>query len=451
MTDREELVRNRPLGAEAAALRSGAWDVLAHVARTCERVDALDGRISAFVAEPDRRGRLRAEAKAALARWPEPAERPALYGVPVGVKDIIHADGLATAAGSAVPTAALTGTQATVVERLRAAGAVVAGKTVTAEFAVTAPGPTRNPHHLEHTPGGSSSGSAAAVAAGMVPLAVGTQTVGSMIRPAAYCGVVGFKPSYGRVPVDGVIANAPGLDTVGLFASDVAGVALAAGVVCDDWRAGAVREAGDAGRGLPVLGVPTGPYLDRVDAPALAAFDARVERLRRAGFTVRRVPFMPDFETVYTQQFLVNRYEVARTHAEWFPRFGDLYRPQTLAAIREGHAVTEADYAAAREHQRRFRDRVHATMATEGLDLWITPAATGAAPEGLATTGNSVMCLPWSYAGLPALTVPAGTLAPGLPVGAQCVARFGADEELLGLAAAVETVTAPDTAAPDAV
>ncbi len=433
--------------AEAAALRSGERDPLAHVEQTCDRIAAIDGRIHAFVAEPDRRGRLRAEAAEVRARWPEPAEWPALYGVPVGVKDIMHADGLATGAGSAVPAGELTGEQSTVVTRLRAAGAVVAGKTVTAEFAVTAPGPTRNPHHFDHSPGGSSSGSAAAVAAGMVPLAIVTQTVGSMIRPAAYCGVVGFKPSYGRVPVTGVIANAPSLDTLGLFAADLAGVAHAAVVVCDCWRPEAAREATGAGRALPVLGVPTGPYLDRADADALAAFDARVERLRAAGFTVRRVPLMVDFDVVYAQQFVVNRYEVARTHAEWFPRFGDLYRPETVAAIRQGQAVAEADYAAAREHQRAFRDRVYATLAAEGVDLWITPAATGTAPRGLATTGNSVMCLPWSYAGVPALTVPAGSLAPGLPLGVQCVARAGADEELLSWAPAIEAATVMETAA----
>lgn len=443
MADTEELIRRRPLVAEAESLRSGGRDLLAHLADTCDRIDALDGQIRAFVAEPDRRGRLRAEAAEVHGRWPTPAERPALYGVPVGVKDIVHATGLATAAGSAVPADALTGRQAVVVERLRAAGAVVAGKTVTAEFAVTAPGPTRNPHHLGHSPGGSSSGSAAAVAAGMVPLAIGTQTVGSVIRPAAYCGVVGFKPTFGRIPVDGVIANAPSLDTLGLFATDVAGAARAAERVCDDWRGQTAGRAAGAVRALPVLGVPTGRYLDRADAAATEAFDAQVEQLRAAGFTVLAVPFMADFDDIFDQQFTVNRYEVARTHADWFPRFGELYRPETVAAIRQGQRVTAAAYAAARDHQRRFRDRVHQTLAAEGIDLWIAPAATGTAPKGLATTGDSVMCLPWTYAGLPALTVPAGTLAPGLPLGLQCVARAGADEELLDWAPAIEAAVAP--------
>ncbi|MBB5938385.1 amidase [Streptomyces zagrosensis] len=438
----EELIRHRPLAAEAASLRTGERDLLAHVEYTCDLIDAVDDHISAFVSEPDRLGRLRAEAEATRTRWPLPAERPALYGVPVGVKDIMHADGLATGAGSAVPAAELSGQQAVVVDRLRAAGAVVAGKTVTAEFAITAPGPTRNPHHLDHSPGGSSSGSAAAVAAGLVPLAIGTQTVGSMIRPAAYCGVVGYKPSYGRIPVDGVIANAPSLDTLGVFAADVAGVTRAAQVLCDDWRTKVAYGTAGASEALPVLGVPTGPYLARADAAAIDAFEEQQQRLREAGFTVLSVPFMPDFDEIYAQQFTVNRYEAARTHAEWFPRFGDLYREQTVAAIRQGQDVTADDYARALDHRREFRDRVHTTLTADGIDLWITPAATGIAPKGLATTGNSVMCLPWTYAGLPALTVPAGRLAPGLPLGLQCVARAGADEELLHWAPVIETVAA---------
>ncbi|WP_374205528.1 amidase family protein [Streptomyces sioyaensis] len=199
----------RSLVQEAAALRAGADDPVAAMHRSCDRIDDVDPQVRAFVPEAGRRTRLlEAARKRAAAGACEAAGRPALYGVPVGIKDIVHADGLPTRAGSALPPEVLGGPQATVVDRLCAAGALIAGKTVTAEFAVTAPGPTRNPHHLAHTPGGSSSGSAAAVAAGMVPLAIGTQTVGSMIRPAAYCGVVGFKPTYGRIPVAGVIPNA---------------------------------------------------------------------------------------------------------------------------------------------------------------------------------------------------------------------------------------------------
>ncbi|MFF0741886.1 amidase family protein [Streptomyces sp. NPDC004111] len=359
-----------------------------------------------------------------------------LSGVAVGVKDIVRVDGLPTGGGSALPPEALAGPQATVVTRLLAAGSYVAGKTVTAEFAVLAPGPTRNPHHPAHTPGGSSSGSAAAVAAGMVPLAVGTQTVGSMIRPAAYCGVVGFKPTYGRIPVDGVIPNAPSFDTLGLYAARVAGVVPAAAVVCDDWRTPA------APPGRPVLGVPEGPYLAQAGAVALAAFETWVERLRAAGYEVRRVPVMADFEEVRRQLLTMNRYEVVRSHEPWFAEYGHLYRPETIAVLREGASIDAAAYAAARTRRETFRERLAASMSGAGLDLWITPAATGPAPADLTTTGSAVMSLPWSNAGLPSLSLPAGRAANGLPLGLQCVAAAGRDEELLAWAAELEAALA---------
>ncbi|MEU8874160.1 amidase [Streptomyces javensis] len=406
--------------------------------RTCDRIEAADGEIRAFVPEPGRRERLTGAARAADERWADVDGRPPLFGVMVGVKDVVHVEGMPTHAGSDVPAEVLAGAEAPVVGRLRQAGALVAGKTVTAEFAVTAPGPTRNPRHLGHTPGGSSSGSAAAVAAGMVPLAVGTQTIGSMIRPAAYCGVVGFKPTHGRIPSDGVIPNAPTFDTVGLFAPDVATLAPAAAVLCHGWRAsGEGRET--AGR-RPVLAVPLGPYLDRADAEARSSFEERAGHLAAAGFTVRRVPFPDDFERVVVEQRVINRYELARSHAVWFPRHGERYREQTVAAIREGQRMSHDAYAAALRARADFRERLVAAMDRDGIDLWITPAATGPAPYGLKSTGNSVMSLPWSYAGAPALALPAGRAANSLPLGVQCVARPGADERLLGWAPDVESV-----------
>ncbi|MFE7113856.1 amidase [Streptomyces sp. NPDC057654] len=409
--------------------------------RLCDRIERLDTDVRAFVAEPGRRARLRAEAAETASRHPDGSAEPPLYGVAVGVKDIIRVDGLPTRAGSEVPAEALHGPQAAVVDRLRAAGALVAGKTVTAEFAVLAPGPTRNPHNLEHSPGGSSSGSAAAVAAGMVELAIGTQTVGSVIRPAAFCGVVGYKPTHGRVPVAGVIDNAPTLDTVGVFAPDVAGAARAAAVLCDGWREAGTRDRRPVDQ-PPVLGVPDGPYLRRADDDTLAAFERQVVRLADAGFPVRRVPFMEDYEEIVRQQFLVNRYEVARAHADWFPRYERYYREETAAAIRQGHGVARADYEGALRFREEFRARLSHAMDEAGIDLWIMPAAPGPAPRGIATTGSSIMNLPWSYAGTPALTVPAGRAADGLPLGLQIAAAPGADEYLIARGAGIESAVA---------
>ncbi|MBL1088676.1 MULTISPECIES: amidase [Streptomyces] len=443
------LLGQRPLVQEAAALRSGADDPVDAVRRTCDRIDAVDPQVRAFVPEDGRRTRLlEAARELAAAGPPGPAGRPALYGVPVGIKDIVRVDGLPTRAGSALPPEVLAGAQAVVVDRLRAAGALVAGKTVTAEFAVTAPGPTRNPHHPAHTPGGSSSGSAAAVAAGMVPLAIGTQTVGSMIRPAAFCGVVGFKPTYGRIPLDGVIPNALSFDTLGWYATDVAGVALAASVLLDGWRGGGGvpgrpelqpdPRPGRASR--PVLGVPVGPYLERAGEEALRAFKEQRGLLGAAGYEVREVPVMDDFDAVVEQLFTMNRYEVARAHADWFARFGDRYREQTTAAIRQGQAIGDAAYEAARRRRAAFRAELAAASAGAGIDLWLAPAATGPAPADLTTTGTSIMCLPWSNAGLPSLSLPAGRAADGLPLGLQLIAAEGADEALLDAATGIERV-----------
>jgi Asp-tRNA(Asn)/Glu-tRNA(Gln) amidotransferase A subunit family amidase len=415
--------------------------LLAAVLAACDRIEREDRAIRAFVAEPGRRARVAEQAAAVRLRWPDAARRPALFGVPAGVKDVIRVDGLPIRAGSQLPPDVLHGAQAEVVTRLLAAGAIVAGQTATAEFAVLAPGPTRNPRELRHTPGGSSSGSAAAVAAGMVPLALGTQTIASVIRPAAYCGVAGFRPTYGRVPAAGVIAFAPSLDTVGWFAPEVAGLTRAAGVLCDRWRPSGAAGTAARSAGMPVLGVPSGPYLEQASPEALAAFAAQVELLRAAGFPVREVPVLADLDHILRQLFVITRYELTRGHASWFRHYGELYRPETATAIRQGKAVGRSEHAAALTWLAAFRSELAEAMEAAAIEAWITPAATGPAPASLASTGDPAMSVPWSLAGLPAVSLPAGLVA-GLPVGLQCAGSAGADEQLLRAAALIETALA---------
>jgi Asp-tRNA(Asn)/Glu-tRNA(Gln) amidotransferase A subunit family amidase len=404
----------------------------AELADVVDRIAKADVELHAFVDESSRADRVRADVEALAERWPDPEDRPPLYGVPLGVKDVYRTDGLPTRAGSAVPAELLAGPEATAVTRLRVAGCVVAGKTVTTEFAYFAPGPTRNPHHPEHTPGGSSSGSAAAVAAGLVPLALGTQTVGSVIRPAAYCGCIGFKPTYGRVPCDGVIPNAPTFDTVGLFAADLPLAEAAAAALVYGWD---VAPAG----GRPVLGVPAGPYVDQADLGACGRFATQITALREAGHQVREIAEFDDIAQVNRRHVVVNLVELARTHEPWFDRYAGSYRPQTAAAIREGRSIDAATYAAALDGVHAFRRTLPHRMVDAGIDVWICPSATGPAPRGLDTTGSPTMSVPWTQAGLPALSLPAGTVArepggPALPVGLQCVGRPGADEQLLAWA-----------------
>src|SRR5436305_8436203 len=203
------------------ALRFGILPLSRYINALCDRIEGRDAEIQALLPEPGRRERLLREAAALEARYPVPAERPPLFGIPVGVKDIFHVDGFVTLAGSELPPELFAGPEAAAVTRLREAGALILGKTATTEFAFLAPASTRNPRNPAHTPGGSSSGSAAAVAAGFCPLALGTQTVGSSIRPAAFCGVAGYVASRGRVSLDGILPFSPSLDQFGMFAPAV--------------------------------------------------------------------------------------------------------------------------------------------------------------------------------------------------------------------------------------
>jgi Asp-tRNA(Asn)/Glu-tRNA(Gln) amidotransferase A subunit family amidase len=409
----------------------GSGDLASAAAATAARIAADDIRIRAFLPEPDRAGRLTAQARETARRWPAAPDRPLLFGVATGVKDVIRVDGLPTAGGSRLPPAALAGPEASVVRRLRESGALIAGKTVTAEFAMVAPGPTRNPRDLRHTPGGSSSGSAAAVAAGLVPLALGTQTIGSVIRPAAYCGIAGFRPTHGRIPADGVLPYAPTLDVVGCLAVGVDGLASAAAVLCDDWQA-------PAQIGLPSLGIPVGSYLERATRDTLTAFRAQARSLAAAGYQLHEVPVLDDMAAVERLMFVITRFEAAAAHAGWFDRYGGLYQAATAEIIRAGQAIGRDEHAAALTGRADVVGQLADASGQAGIDLWITPAATGPAPASLATTGDPVMSTPWSLAGLPAVTVPAG-LVGGLPVGLQCIGAAWADEQLLSWAAAIAT------------
>lgn len=415
-----------PLEEAVDALQDGALTPTAYVHQLCGRIDKVEPVIHALVPEPDRRGRLLRSVPDG-ASDERSADRPPLAGVPIGVKDVIHVEGFETAAGTAVPPDLFAGMEASVVRRLRDAGAAILGKTATTEFAGHAPAPTRNPHNPAHTPGGSSSGSAAAVAAGLCPLALGTQTGGSVIRPAAFCGVVGFVPSTDRIPTDGVVPRSPSIDAVGLFTQDIAGMTTASAVACLDWTP---VESVDC----PTLGIPD-DVLERATPAAVAVFREQVDTLRNAGFAVRRADAFEDLAAVDDWHRALTRWEVAQVH-EWFDDHRAHYRQTTAAAIIHGRDVTECEYEDAQASRTAVQATVHARMDDADVDLWITPAAPGTAPRGLAETGSSDMNRPWTFAGLPALTVPTGRIG-GLPVGLQLVSERSEDEQLLAWADAI--------------
>ncbi len=359
----------------------------------------------------------------------------ALAGVPFAVKDIIAVDGLPRSGGSALPAQALAGAESSVVRQLRRAGAVPFGVSVSTEFAWFKPGATRNPVDIRHTPGGSSSGSAAAVAAGIVPLAIGTQTIGSVIRPASFCGVVGYKPSQGLLPRDGILSVSTTMDHPGFFTQDLAGmieVARVSGLIPND-----------AESRLPPLILCTGAYLKQADSLTVSLFTKIADELSAAGFVVKQEdPFHDDeIHRISAAHRTICAREFHHAHSTLFGSYGKLYSPTSEAFFREGSQVTAGVYFQALEMREQWLARFGACTPgqTPGA-IYLSPAAVGLAPVGLETTGDPTMNLPWTFLGAPALSLPLSDDLRGgkLPMGLQLTtARFG-DGALLHAAATLQ-------------
>jgi len=420
------LTGRAPLQLTARRLRTGELDIQDYLAAAQDRVETLEPQIEALLPEANRWTRLRREAERLASRFPDPEERPPLFGVLVGVKDIFNVAGFETRAGSRLPAALFTGPEAPVVTRLKEMGALILGKTVTTEFACFVPGPTRNPVNPAHTPGGSSSGSAAAVAAGYCPLALGSQTIGSVVRPAAFCGIAGFKPSRGRLSTEGVVPVADSLDHVGFFVQDATELPAALGWLS---LAGAAGDPDTA-----VLGVADGAYLAQATPGALAGFERQIARLMGAGRRIQRASLLDDIEAINRRHKRLMMAEMAEAHRGWFAAHADLYASETAALIREGQTVSAAEAAAARAGRDTLRGELEAALDDAGVQAWIAPAATGPAPHGLETTGDPIMNLPWTHAGLPVAALPAGRAENGMPLGLQIVGRFGEDAFVAALA-----------------
>ena len=390
------------------------------------RCDALEPHLQAWVCQ-DRAGVL-AQADAADARLAQGAPARLLEGVPLGVKDIIDVAGLPTRMGSALTDERPAAASAECVRRLQEAGALVLGKTVTTEFAYYTPGRTRNPWNTAHTPGGSSSGSAAAVACGMVAGALGTQTNGSIIRPAAFCGVVGYKPSLGAISSDGTLDPWPSLDHTGVFARNVADAALLAHVM----SAGAVPATLDASGGQRLLVVRT-PVWREAEPHAQAVFLATIDRLQAAGadITARELP--EEFGAAHAALRTLMAREAALHFRVLRETHGEGLSPQLRALIDEGAALDDDAYPRALGVQRALRERYADFIAA--FDAVLTPATPGEAPATLEQTGSPVFCSLWSLLGVPAITIPCALGRHGLPLGLQITAASGAEAAALDAAA----------------
>jgi len=365
-----------------------------------------------------------------------------LAGLPIGVKDLMATHDMPTTYGSPIYQGFQPAEDAWIVERIRHFGGIVFGKTVTTEFAWREPGPTVNPWNRLHTPGGSSSGSAAAVGAGIVPLAIGTQTVGSVIRPAAFCGVVGYKPSHGNVPKTGVHPLAPSLDHVGFFARTVEGAALCHALFVD--AKPEALESLDAWHTYFTvkpprkLGVVRTPFWDRVTPEQKANFDATLARLQAAGATLVELDPFDAMPSMLDALQTILQVEAARAIGSLAADHPDLISTHMLALTSAGAAVPPEKYEAALALQARLRSEFAGFI--DGCDALVTVPATGGAPEGLADTGDAMFCAPWSFLGVPAVTVPAGKTPDGMPLGFQVLGRQGDDLPTLQAAAWIETV-----------
>jgi len=415
-------LHTRTLADLAALIADGALTARALAEAELARIAATDATIGAWATlDP-------AHVRAEAAHFDAAPSRGALAGVGIGVKDIIHTRALPTGLGSPAFAGERSVHDAECIVRIARAGGYVFGKTVTTEMAFMQPGPTRNPWNGAHTPGGSSSGSAAAVAAGHVAGAIGTQTNGSVIRPAAYCGVVGFKPTLGAIPFTGANLFSETLDTLGTFTRNVRDAAMLAGALVDGGLA-LPHGDGPAPRLAFVAEFPWAP----VDADTRAALAAAVARLRAAGATVVAVELPGAWRGAIATLRTVMLVEAARNLRAIRQRAGPRLSARLAAALDEGAAMAASEYRAALAARAALIEELPSWLGA--CDAVISPAAPAAAPAGLDTTGDPSCCTLWSLAGAPALSLPVDRDRRGLPLGLQLAARPGADARLLAAAA----------------
>ena len=413
---------NELSAAEAARCIERGETTCAALAEACfERIAARDEDVRAWAFI--HRAQALAEARE-LDRMPR---RSRLHGVPVGIKDIIDTESLPTEYNSPIYRGHRPRADAACVALLRQAGCLILGKTVTTEFALNHPSPTRNPRDPAHTPGGSSSGSAAAVADAMVPLALGTQTGGSVIRPAAYCGAFAIKPSFGSINRAGTKFVAESLDTLGIFSREPEDLALALEVLSGRSAAGFAPTGGK-----PRIGLCRTPRWPLADGATQANLEEAARRLAQAGAQVRDFDLPPGSEQLFDRHDLVMGFESARALAWEYANFPEQISRTLKPRLDEAWKVARADYDAVRESARQCR-RALAEQMRE-LDFLLTPSAPGEAPRSLASTGDSVFNRAWTLLGVPCVTLPHGKGAHGLPLGVQLVGPREGDMALLAWA-----------------
>jgi len=417
------------------------------------RIERLEPRLQAWETV-DSDGALDA-AGALDAELASSGARGALHGVPVGFKDIYFTAGMPTTMSSRVYAGFVPDCDSECVARLRRAGAIVLGKTVTTEFAMGDPSRTRNPWNSAHTPGGSSSGSAVAVAARMCPVATGSQTAGSVNRPAAYNGVVGFKPTYGLVSRYGVFPVSWTLDTLGWMSRCVEDAALVLDAVSgyDPRDPASARVAPSSAAGAatapaaaPCIGLAAG-FFEQNASPEVRAHTASIaDRLHAAGAQVERFTLPASFSGIHEAQLAIDYSECAMVHRRTFRERPDDYAPNVRSRIESGALIPAEAYVQAQRLRRRFSHDLGRALGA--YDALLTPGAPTPAPRDLSTTGDPMFQSPWTVAGVPVVTLPTGLSSRGLPLAIQLVGKRFDDERLLAVAGWAERVLGVDLGAP---
>ena len=409
-----------------------------------KRIDLLEPSLQAWVTIDPKR--VLEEARRCEREITRGRIRGPLHGIPLGVKDIFYTAGMRTTAGSKVLADFIPSFDSTAVVRLKRAGAIVLGKTATTEFAHADPAPTRNPWNPEHTPGGSSSGSAAAVATGMCPGALGSQTGGSVLRPAAYCGVVGLKPTYGRISRYGVFPFSWSLDHIGVFTRTVSDAAILLTVLAgyDPQDPTTAREpVSDYTRAPrlsrpPFIGIVQDFYRKNSEAQVWQNTQKALARLKKAGARVEKVEMPASFPVVHDAHRIVMRTEGAAFHGKFYEKSADLYRPKLRELVEIGSLIPGVHYLAAYRIKREFRRDMDKVM--ERYDFLLTPSTSSPAPRGLQSTGDAWFQVPWSFSGLPTINLPTGLSQEGLPLGIQLVGQAFGEGKLLAVARWCEKV-----------
>ena len=403
-----------------------------------ERMDVLEPSLDAWV-RVDRETVL-SDAQQRQAELESGAATGPLHGVPIGIKDIYHISGIPTIAGSKVHADYVPNETAVTIELLRKAGAIMLGKTVTTEFACLDPSHTKNPWNPAHTPGGSSSGSAVSVAARMCPIAMGSQTVGSVLRPASYNGIVGLKPTYGRVSRRGVVPVSWSLDTVGWMGRTVEDMALLLQVMAGPDELDPVASKLPAGDYLsdlesaktPKIGLITSFFMEESDQETQQMTRAILDQLKSAGASVVDVTLPESFDTAFQDQLLIMGVEAAAFHKPMYEKQAADYRPKLREMLRQGLETDAVTYTKALE--RRLRFSADMRVLAEQADVLLTPSTPTAPLADLTNTGDTRFQGPWTSCGLPTITLPAGLAKSGLPMGIQLIASPFEEVRLLAIA-----------------